>query len=609
MIRTVTIILQFSDTTTVDISPIIIANSLQINEQLFNQNKTSCTDTASFTIKHDPYIAEKLKAENQRIQVTIDNRDNNERLFTGVIEPNFNQTSSDHIGDIQLETVDASYLLDENITENAVYEYYKVCDPLNVTISLFHILVSKAGYPLNKIDAITTIPNVVRCLSLAEGESTWRETLDTLLKEFLYVLTADRNGSIMLLPWSRNTANYNIIVSGNKSTVQPFQWNKIARYTDGVEIEWSKTAVIGNALLYRDAQSVSFENDQVIEGVAIAAGDYYPKDSDIREIYQMYETQWLDIPYNNRTSRLKNDDLSLLNTTSAHLNYEADPEIVVELQLFETKRARIVFKNTAAVSEGDPGTRYLKHFEILGNALIRSSKVKIVSPQEAKTTEPYTSTYLFNETDAKTFTNAMAADNAYSDFEFTFGLNRYVAPGLVARIEDRSGISTNAVIYKCEYSANDPVYKYTAVAIKEYNAFSEKIHESSSSIILPVPGIPGTPAYTYELKTSVDKVQRDYLGNNTPAAVSCSQDVIIGNNSPQESTKTIKYVTSATSEETAYTGPVTVGTLDWIEFRLYDGDKLLDRERVPVLSDGPPAIRYELIPSDNMIILNPSGVA
>jgi hypothetical protein len=47
--------------------------------------------------------------------------------------------------------------------------------------------------------------------------------------------------------------------------------------------------------------------------------------------------------------------------------------------------------------------------------------------------------------------------------------------------------------------------------------------------------------------------------------------------------KCIKYVTSDNPEEQLYTRPVPVGSWEWIDFILYDGEIVLDSAKVPVL--------------------------
>ncbi|MDR0586039.1 MAG: hypothetical protein LBG26_02245 [Treponema sp.] len=621
MIRNVTVLLTFPDGSRKDISGIVRAGSVSITNQLFNENKTSCVDTASMEVKHDRPFADLLKSTNRRIKVQISNRETGAALFTGVMEPGFTQQRDDHLGDIRLEAVDNTYLLDEKTTEDLVYEDYPVCDPAAPARSLFHTLIQKAGYVPSDIGPVDAVPAPVKCVYLTRGQDSYRSILDTLLSEYLYVLTTDANGKIITRPWTKKQFAVDINVSGNKSTVVPFAWQKKARYTDGVEIEWAKTSEIKGALLYRDAPSVSSSLEEgTFPGVGIAAGDYYPKDSDIQEIYQTYNSQWLDIPYNSRTSRLKNDDLSLLNSKNHIVEWDADADISIDVQHFEGRRARIAFKNNAAPvydENGDitdAGTRYLRYFEIRGDALIRSSKVKIAVPGDAVTRDSYTSTCLFDADSAGALADAKAADNLYSDFEYSFGLNDLVDVGIVAFMRDDSGIDTAALLYKREITVGNPVYKYGAIGINEYNEMVKHIEETAGSLrvnesIIGPPGDPGLPATIYQLLTGVSVIKRYNTGVIDPPAVTCIQQAITGDSPPVPSDKTLKYATSKSGTETPYTEPVTVGDWDWIEFRLYDGDTLLDRERIPVLSDGPPATVYHLVPSVPMIVRDAAGEA
>ncbi|MDR2160518.1 MAG: hypothetical protein LBP23_10675, partial [Treponema sp.] len=122
-------------------------------------------------------------------------------------------------------------------------------------------------------------------------------------------------------------------------------------------------------------------------------------------------------------------------------------------------------------------------------------------------------------------------------------------------------------------------------------------------------GDAGLPATTYKLIPSVDTIKRYDTGVLDPPAITCIQQAITGNGVPVPSDKTLTYITSKNGTAVPYTGAIPVEDWDWIEFCLYDGDAFLDRERVPVLADGPPATVYTLVPSVPMIIRNVSGVA
>jgi len=99
--------------------------------------------------------------------------------------------------------------------------------------------------------------------------------------------------------------------------------------------------------------------------------------------------------------------------------------------------------------------------------------------------------------------------------------------------------------------------------------------------------VDGKPATVYDVLPSVSIIRKLSGGETVPDSVSCGQQMTAGNNPPAASDKTLVYVTSSNQTETAYTGAVTVDPAwEWIEFRLYAGDALLDRERIPVLADG-----------------------
>jgi hypothetical protein len=113
----------------------------------------------------------------------------------------------------------------------------------------------------------------------------------------------------------------------------------------------------------------------------------------------------------------------------------------------------------------------------------------------------------------------------------------------------------------------------------------------------------GIPATVYELIPSVSVVSRAQDGITLePAEIRCSQQAVTGTGTPKPSNKTLQYTTSENSGKTYYSGPVALNPLwEWIEFQLYDGGDLLDRERVLILYQYIPATVYELLPSVSVV--------
>jgi hypothetical protein len=87
-----------------------------------------------------------------------------------------------------------------------------------------------------------------------------------------------------------------------------------------------------------------------------------------------------------------------------------------------------------------------------------------------------------------------------------------------------------------------------------------------------------------------------------PSTISCAQQSITGTGDPVVSNKPLKYITSESGVEQDYTGTITLnGDWEWIEFRLYNDDILVDRERILILYQWVPASTYELVPSVSVI--------
>ena len=99
-------------------------------------------------------------------------------------------------------------------------------------------------------------------------------------------------------------------------------------------------------------------------------------------------------------------------------------------------------------------------------------------------------------------------------------------------------------------------------------------------------GADGSDAVIYWLEPSVSSVKRDKNGALTPGSVSCAKMKHVGNKQAEiTSEKTLKYQLS-NGNVTDYTQAVDIGSASWIEFTLLDAGVIIDKERVPVVSDG-----------------------
>ena len=499
------------DATPTDVTALVRDGSVNFSEQLFNDDKRSVQDILSFSLKHDQSLLDKVRNAADRILVHATDLVTAESLFTGALDPSASQATAQVAESISFEAIDSTWRLDEKIAYSFSIPAiiggipFKVCDPADTANSIFHQVCYMAGYDIDKVvPEIAETALISHCAAKA-GDETYREFLDTLLFEHRLVLDDDEAGNILVRRWARDSDTYtDTVESGELSTVVPFTWSRRYIREDGAQIEWAHLQEMSNALLYRDSLPVSA--DGIFTGKAIAAGDYYPPDSDIEEAYQSYVENWLDKPYLERQTRIKNRDISLVSTDTQVAAFLADPGITIDLQEYEPHRARVRFRNTGGT------TANIYTFEISGKALFRSSVQRALAPTTSANPREYTSRFLFNSGAADALAVALAEDAVHGDFEYTFGLNRYIQPGTTVRLQsDKNSIDTLAIIQKCDYESCRPVYHYMAVGVAEWHSITEASASGSSGAAL-WPIIQGIDAKIGQLDNLDDTILDAVIG-------------------------------------------------------------------------------------------------
>jgi len=489
MIKAIRIYLHFpQDENSIDVTHLYKYGSAHISERLCNEEKKSVQDVISFSINHDNDIINKLREANDTIKIVVQDLTDDSFIFSGIIEPTTSQTVNQIVEAIQLEAIDSTWKFDKDIDVTIQFPAgigsspYKVCDYADPSNSLFHQIAYLAGYSI--ADIIPGIPSTstVQHCSIQKDEGTYRDLLDDLLFEHQLVLDDDGAGRITTKRWVADETTYiEEIGPDSLSSVQPLTWEKRYRKEDGVSLVWSTTEIIENALLYRDSLPVTAQGE--LTGKAIAAGDYYPPDSDISDQYQAFIDRWLDKPYLERKTRLQNSDLSLITTDNQEVLYSADNGINVISQNHEWHRSKIVFRNESGV------TAKIYAFEITGRALIRKSIQTIVSPESATKTRLITTKYIFSSDSALILAQAVASDIAYSDFSFSFGLNRYIEPGTVIRmVNPKNSIDIRVKIMTCDFDIGRPVYSYTGIAVSDNEPATHALNQSYQTVTWPLIG-------------------------------------------------------------------------------------------------------------------------
>lgn len=99
-------------------------------------------------------------------------------------------------------------------------------------------------------------------------------------------------------------------------------------------------------------------------------------------------------------------------------------------------------------------------------------------------------------------------------------------------------------------------------------------------------GVDGAAAVIYFIEPSISVVKRTWKGGLVPELVTCKAFKVVGNDPAVESSaRTLTYQLSD-GAETAYNGAISVGkNTEYIDFKLKDGDVVIDSQRVLVLND------------------------
>jgi hypothetical protein len=458
-----------------DVTHLVRHGSKAISRRLMNDDRKSVVDSFRLQLKHDNDLVNGFFVYEGRIILAQVSREDDTPEFTGYVAPTYRQTAGEVVEALDLELLDNSYLLDEKIATSFQYPSaiggtpLKVFDKADAAHSIVHLLLDMAGYPVPDIvsaSAPNVTDTVLHVAATAEDE-TYRDFLDDLLFEHGYVMDWDAAGKFTVYRWDPDSFTPTLTIAENFGTAEGLTRTRRDINYDGVRLEWADPTVIDGALLYRADLPLSTTAGEVqFTGVDIGAGDYYPPDGDIQELFQDFVTKWLDIPYLQRLTRLQNKDISLITTSDQVVAITAEAGVAVDSQVFESHRARVLIKNSAG------STKKLYTFEITGKALYRKTRMYAKSPDTAKLPKPYTSRHIFDATRATRQAQAMWTAIRYGAYDYSWSMRGSEYPvGTVTQISlSNPVLSTKAIIIGLERNYDMPMIRYAAVGVEGHQS-------------------------------------------------------------------------------------------------------------------------------------------
>lgn len=459
---------------TLDVSHLLRANSFHESITLCTDEMKSVVNTCSFSLTFDRELYLKIQREREKIGITVTDVYSWEKVFTGYLDPVLSTSifSQDDMDDLLFEAVDTSIDLDVLIPVDLAYpdtvsgDAYKLYDPADLPNSLLYHLLVLAGWS-ERIDAeAPSLEQEVLNVTVMAEEMTWRELLDTLLYEHLHILDTTPDGRITWRPWAMSqVVSTGSVVDDDLMSNPPLRPERRYIPEDGVCVIYAKTSILENVRLWEGSLPIGDSDGEYpgYPGEPIAAGDYWPEDSDVQDVWMDYSKEWLDIPYLAGSSRLKNNDLSLVATSGHQIKDLKDPGVTVDLSEFNSKRARLRYRNTSAEIQE------LYYSRIYGNALVRTEVLRNTLPITAKMPIEYVTRFIFSSASANALTNALWGLNLYGGMAYSFSTAKLFTPGDIVTLS-HAGLDLHTTVLIAARSRNlgeNEVCAYQAIAVSE----------------------------------------------------------------------------------------------------------------------------------------------
>ena len=487
-----------------DISGLYVPSSLAIQRSGINSDRKSSVTSCSFTLYFNERLYNAIISCEDEIPVRISDGEHN-ILFDGQMDPVISTSwkTPEEADSFSIECVDFSVKLDEYITQSASYPSvvgstaFWIYNPEDKSMSILYRILELAGLS-NRIDKnAPAIMQQIKHIAWNSGNTTYRTVIDSLLSDY---------GWVMLIRGEKITFSqtaFSEIGNVDEITADDIigQISKDKNYivANGVSVSWPKTKIMENALLWRGNLPIG-DTSNPRPGEPIAQGDYWPEDSDIIETWMDYGTDYLDVDWLEGKTRLKNDEITLISSSDWVLTDSKDEEVVIDPindsfdVVYEALRARLRYKNTA----DEPKRLYWS--QINGKALIKTHKIKTVTPGGATNPEEWETSYIYDQTSAERLTQIRYMWLKKGCFTISFSSTGDFTVGGVYHLFQAGLYEGYIQITAVTETDDSPVRQYTAFSTESFrNVKTISIGSSGSGTASP--GQDGA-SYRYAYKRS-----------------------------------------------------------------------------------------------------------
>lgn len=471
-----------------DVTGLLVQDSASSGDTFINSKYTSTLDTFKFSLNMTDELYRLFTSTYAPIRVCVNEGEFDSCIFDGTIEPSFSSgwTAPEDLSKLPLEAIDRTSALDSiipvsiSMPEAVDGQSFYIYNRSTPDISLLFVILDSLGLADLIADDAPDIPVTVKNVQIVAGETTARSKMDTLLFEYGWALCCTDDKKITWKPTAYARPEIenvdmldepeNILDEEDILAKPALKVKQRYDSPDGVNVIWPITRIRNNQLLWRANLPIGDTSDPT-PGTAIAAGDYWPEDSDINETWQDYDGAWTDEDYLSGNSRRQNDNARIIASSGQYLKDIKDGGIAIDPIdedndiVYEPLRCRLRY-----VNNGESAQK-LYWSEVFGKALVQTARGSSVYPENSTTPEEYEASYIYEKSDAERLAQIMHSRVVHARWDFTFSSTKRIELGKLIRLRQGARIDTLVIITARNHTFDrSGIWSYKAVSCGYYDS-------------------------------------------------------------------------------------------------------------------------------------------
>jgi len=314
--------------------------------------------------------------------------------FKGLVRKKYRNNIKSTLRDFEVEIVDKGIELKKKIDESFAYGGYKLSDPNNKSNSLLHQIFYKAGFEDAELNFFAIDKTIDFFVVERVEKKRYDEEIQKLLFEYGYVYYFDESGICNLYDLFPTSITAPTITDAD--LYEYLNFSKVEHQYEAVRVVYYEHVTKNDILVFVDTSG----GDQTNKcNITLAAGEYYPANSDQHATYCTYKV----------------DDYDVLIVQNATLEIT---QTGVTTQIFTPlfKRAQLKLYSSGG------GT--ITKLDIRGDATLidKNNEIRVLQyvVTDSDKIEDIKTEYIGAKTDADRLANGIADYYRYSDFMYEF---------------------------------------------------------------------------------------------------------------------------------------------------------------------------------------------